>query len=118
VVKSVHTNKLFPLNIPTLFDKEQGEKALSKIELRSIYHQVRIKYDDIHKMDFRKTYRHYDFMVVPFGLVNTLATFMCLMRNIFIKYLDNFLLVFMMTSLSTVNLRKNMRNILYWFLIH
>ena len=73
----------------------RGTKVFSKIDLRSSYHQVRIKDEDIHKSTFGMRYIHYEFVVVPFGLTNALATFMCLMDSVFRKYLDNFFLVFL-----------------------
>lgn len=54
-----------------------------------------IKEEDDHKTSFRMQYKHYEFIVVPFGLINALATFMCLMSNVFNKYLDKFVLVFL-----------------------
>ena len=81
----------FP-RIDDLFDQMRGEKVFSKIDLRSSYHKVRIEDEDIHKTSFRTRYGHYEFVVVPFGLTNGPATFMCLMNSVFSKYLDRFFL--------------------------
>ena len=66
----------------------------SKIDLRSGYHQIRIKNEDISKTTIITRYERYDLIVVPFGLTNALAIFMCLMNGVFIKYLDTFVIVF------------------------
>ena len=71
----------FP-RIDDLFDQMRGAKVFPEIELRSGYHQVRIKGEVIHKTSFRTRYGHYEFVVVPFGLTNSPATFMCFMNNV------------------------------------
>ena len=85
----------YPLpRINDLFDQVGGAEIFSRLDLRSDYHQVRIKDKDIKKTIFRTRYGHYELVVIPFGITNAPATFMCLMNNIFSQYLDKFKVVF------------------------
>ena len=83
----------FP-RIDDRFDQLRIATIFTKIDLRSGYHQVWIKDEDIFKTNFRTRYGHYDFVVMSFGLTNAPTIFMCLMNNAFHKYLDKFVVVF------------------------
>ena len=76
-----------------MFDQLRGARVYSKIDLRTRYHQLRVREIDIPKTTFRR-YRHFEFTVMPFGLKNAPAAFMDLMHRVFQPYLDQFVVVF------------------------
>ena len=77
-----------------MFDQIRGANIFSKFDLKSGYHQVRIKDEDIHNIVFQTRYGHYKFVVLPFGLTNTPTTFMCFMNTVLNKYFDKFVFIF------------------------
>ena len=74
-----------------MFDQIHRAIIFSKIDLRSRYHQVRIKEEYMFKTAFRTRYGHYEFVVIPFGPTNAPTYFICLMNSVSSKYLDKFL---------------------------
>ena len=87
-------NRYLLSRIDDLFDQLKGVAVFSEIDLRSGYHQVRIKEEDIYNTAFQTRYGHYKFVVVPFGLTYAPTTFMCLMNSVLHHYLDKFVIVF------------------------
>ncbi|GJU31811.1 putative reverse transcriptase domain-containing protein [Tanacetum coccineum] len=85
----------YPLSrIDALFDQLQGSSVYSKIDLRSGYHQLRIKEEDIPITTFQTRYGHFKFQVMPFGLTNVSVVFMDLMNRVCKPYLDKSVIVF------------------------
>ena len=108
---------MYPLpRIDDLFYQLQDASVFSTIDLRSGYHQLRIRSEDVSKTAFRTRYGHYEFLVLPFGLTNAPTAFMDLMNRVFRPYLDSFVVVFiddvLVYSLDEATHRQHLRVVL------
>ncbi|KAK8954583.1 hypothetical protein KSP39_PZI002221 [Platanthera zijinensis] len=94
-LNNVTIKNRYPLpRIDDLFDQLRGSTVLSKIDLRSGYHQLRIREADIPRTAFRSRHGHFEFLVMSFGLTNAPSAFMDMMNQVFKDFLDKFVVVF------------------------
>ena len=94
-LNAVTVKNKYPLpRIDTLFDQLAGAMVFSKIDLRSGYHQIKIRPQDIPRTAFSTRYGLYEYLVMSFGLTNAPAFFMYLMNSVFMPELDKFVVVF------------------------
>nr|GEX31194.1 reverse transcriptase [Tanacetum cinerariifolium] len=98
---------VYPLpRIDDLFDQLQGARWFSKINLRSGYHQLIVREEDIPKTAFKTRYVHYEFMVMPFGLTNAPSIFMDLMNSVCRLMLDKSIIMFIDDDSQGANTRQ------------
>jgi hypothetical protein len=88
-------NKYTLPRIDDLFNQLHIAACFLKLDLRSGYHQLKIKKVNVAKTTFRSRYSHYEFLVMPFGLTNTPTTFTNLMKKVFRPHLDKFVVIFL-----------------------
>jgi hypothetical protein len=94
-LNAVTVKNMYPLpRIDDLLDQLKNAKFFSKIDLRSGYHQMKIRSKDIPKIAFVTRYGQYEFIVVSFSLTNASAYFMNMMNKVFMDELDKFVVVF------------------------
>jgi hypothetical protein len=85
----------YPLpKIEDLFDKMNGARVFSKIDLRTGYHQLKVRESNIPKTAFTTRYGLFEYTVMSYGLTNAPTYFMNLMNKVFMEYLDKFIVVF------------------------
>jgi hypothetical protein len=95
LLNAVTIKNKYPLpHIDILFDQLTGARVFSKVDLRSGYHQIKIRSEDIPKTAFSIRYGLYEYLVISFGLTNAPAHFIYLMNSVFMPELDKFVVVF------------------------
>jgi hypothetical protein len=122
-LNAVTIKNKYPLpHIDILFDQLAGAQVFSKIDLRSGYHQIKIRAKDIPKMAFTMRYGLYEYLVMSFGLMNAPAHFMYLMNSVFMPELDKFVMVFiddiLIYSRSMEEHEEHLRIVLQWLREH
>ena len=106
-LSKVTINNKYPLHrIDDLTDQLVGACVFIKIDLRSGYHQIRVKFKDILKTAFRTRYGHYEYLAMPFSVTNAPGVFMYYMNRVFHPYLDSFVVVFRNDILVYSNTRE------------
>jgi hypothetical protein len=114
-LNAVTIKKKYPLpRIDILFDQLLGAQVFSKIDLRSGYHEIKIRAEDIPKMTFTTRYGLFEYLVMSFGLTNVLTHFMYLINSVFMLELDKFVMVFLDNILVYSRVWKNMKNTFEW----
>lgn len=94
-LNAITVRNRFPMPLlEEILDEHDGIKYFTKLDMRSGYHQVRMKEEDEHKTTFKTHYDHYQIKVIPFGLTNAPTTFQCIMNEVLAPFIRKFVMVF------------------------